>query len=164
MNKKYSNGLYGGKFMPMSLAHYHCLSVAAQECDTVYCILFYNGPEEQEIKKYNYEQYLSLTNRAEQLYRVCSYYKNVKPIILDIHSCHNKDGSANLDLETPLVLQACGVGIEAIYGTNRNYKEYYERAYPYAVYRLIDPDHKYLNISSTELRNMPITERKEWII
>ena len=41
--------------------------------------------------------------------------------------------------------------------------DYYKEAYPYSVYRCLDPEHKFINVTASALRNMPIKERKEWL-
>lgn len=163
--KKYKIGMYGGNFMPMHIGHYHCLSIAAQECETVYFILFFNGKEEKKILKNHPNDYdLTLDARIRQLYRVGGYFKNVIPVVIDISECYFEDGTKNWDAETPLVLRTTGGSFEAIYGTNMDYTDYFKHAYPFAEYRVLDPDRKYICISSEELREMNVEQRKEWMV
>ena len=158
--KIYKTGLYGGKFMPMHLGHYHCLQTAARECETVYCILFYNTPEEYDIhNKYPNDKTLRLDARVRQLFKVCGYFKNVIPIVLDVSECNG-----NLNAETHLVLEACNGQVDAIYGTNINYTDEFKDVYPFAIYRCLDPERKHINISGKELRAMSCKERKEWLV
>jgi HTH-type transcriptional repressor of NAD biosynthesis genes len=165
MSKKYAVGMYGGKFMPMHIGHLRCLKIASEECEHVYCILFYGGDQEDKAHADSpKDNSLSLDSRIKQLYRACQYFDNVTPVVLDISKCRNEDGSENWEAETPLVREAIGHHLDAVYGSEPSYGEYFSNAYPYAVYRCLDPERKHIHISGTELRNMPYAERKEWMV
>ena len=162
--KKYKVGMYGGKFMPMHKGHLKCLEVAARECEVVYLILFYGGDQEEQISKERPLDFdLWLQRRGLQLDTAAAKFDNVIPIILDISKCRLPDGSEDWDAETPLVLARCG-HLDAVYGSEPSYADYFARAYPDAVYRCLDPDRKELNISATMVRNMSKEERKEWMV
>jgi len=165
MSKKYAVGMYGGKFMPMHIGHLRCLKIASEECEHVYCILFYGGDQEDKAHADSpKDNSLSLDSRIKQLYRACQYFDNVTPVVLDISKCRNEDGSENWEAETPLVREAIGHHLDAVYGSEPSYGEYFSNAYPYAVYRCLDPERKHIHISGTELRNMSYAERKEWMV
>ena len=67
-------------------------------------------------------------------------------------------------METPLVSNACGK-LDAVFGSERDYGEYFKRAYPGAEYVQIDVERKNVPISATMIRNMKSSkERKKWII
>lgn len=165
MEKKFKVGMYGGKFMPMHKGHLYCIDVASKECDIVYIILFYGGEQEQSImaQDFSKDQDLKIINRIHQLWRVAGKYTNVIPIFIDISKCRLSDGTEDWDAETPLVLACCG-HLDAVYGSEPSYADYFARAYPGAVYRCLDPDRKELNISATMIRNMNKEERKEWMV
>lgn len=164
MNKLYKVGMYGGKFMPMHLGHYHCLRTAADECETVYCFLLYGGAQEKEIHEHHPDDpMLTLAFRAEQFFKVCGYFNNVVPVILDISDCVDEYGKEDWTKEVPRIVKACGGQLDAVYGSKPKYTDYYKEAYPYSVYRCLDPEHKFINVTASALRNMPIKERKEWL-
>ena len=162
--KKYKVGMYGGKFMPMHKGHLKCLEVAARECELVYLIMFVGGDQEKQIEKdMPDDKDLDPLRRLTQCYRAASRYDNVLVEVIDISNCKLPDGSEDWDAETPLVLARCG-HLDAVYGSEPSYTDYFARAYPDAVYRCLDPDRKELNISATMVRNMNKEERKEWMV
>ena len=162
--KPFNLGMYGGKFMPMHIGHYHCLETAAKECNKVFCILFYGGIQEQEIHKSMKDRYLSLDSRIRQLYRVAGNFDNVVPVVLDISSTVNDDGTEDWDAQTPMVVEAMGRVPDAVYGSEPSYAAYFERAYPGVTYRILDPERKEIHISATDLRSMPWEKRKNWMV
>ena len=160
--KKYKTGMYGGKFMPFHRGHLHCLQVAAAECDTVYLILFYGGEQEEEILNTYCRDYLKVGDRKAKVIEVASWFDNVVPIFIDVSACRKEDGTEDWDAETPLVLMAAGQ-LDAVYGSEPSYAPYFERAYPGAVYRCLDPERKEYNISATKIRENEELY-KEWIV
>lgn len=160
--KKYKTGMYGGKFMPFHRGHLHCLQVAAAECDTVYLILFYNGNQEEDILAIDNREFLTVESRKEKVLEVASQYDNVVPVFIDVGDCRYEDGTEDWDAETPLVLMAAG-HLDAVYGSEPSYAPYFERAYPGAIYRCLDPERKEFNISATMIRNDE-NKYKEWIV
>lgn len=162
--KPFKIGMYGGKFMPMHIGHYHCLKTAAEECEQVFLILFYGGVQEQKIHNEMNDNYLLLDARVKQIYRVASHFDNVTPIVIDISSSVMENGEEDWDLQTPMVINAIGRSPDAVYGSEPSYADYFARAYPYAEYRMLDPERKQIHISATDLRAMPWKERKEWMV
>jgi HTH-type transcriptional repressor of NAD biosynthesis genes len=163
--KKYMAGMYGGKFMPMHIGHLRCLKIASEECEHVYCILFYGGDQEDRVHEQFPNDYaMTLDARVRQLYRACAYFDNVTPVVIDISRCRKEDGTEDWEAETPLVREAIGHHIDAVYGSEPSYGEYFSSAYPYAEYRCLDPERKHIHISGTEVREMSPKERKEWIV
>lgn len=167
--KKYRVGMYGGKFMPLHKGHFHCLETAANECEKVYFICFINGIQEKEIihnNKFNGD--LSVNSRLIQMYRAAYALKDTADIvvqIIDVSGCITEDGLEDWDAETPLVRAVCGQQIDAVYGSEEAYSDYFKRAYPECVYRVVDSDRKEFPISATMIRNM--NNKKEiskWII
>lgn len=162
--KKYKVGMYGGKFMPMHKGHLKCLDVAARECELVHLIMFIGGDQEEQIgKTMPGDKDLDPINRLRQCFRAASQYDNVLVDVIDVTNCKLPNGSEDWDAETPLVLARCG-HLDAVYGSEPSYTDYFARAYPDAVYCCLDPDRKELNISATMVRNMNKEERKEWMV
>jgi len=162
--KKYKVGMYGGKFMPMHKGHLKCLDIAARECELVYLIMFIGGDQEEQIyKERPIDDDLNIDSRISQVYKAAHMFKNVIPVVIDISKCRLPDGTEDWDAETPLVLARCG-HLDAVYGSEPSYADYFARAYPDAVYRCLDPERKELNISATMVRNMNKEERKEWMV
>lgn len=162
--KKYKVGMYGGKFIPMHKGHLKCLEVAARECELVYLILFCGGEQEEQIyKERPIDGDLNIDNRISQIYKAAHMFKNVIPVVIDISKCRLPNGAEDWDAETPLVLARCG-HLDAVYGSEPSYADYFARAYPDAVYRCLDPGRKELNISATMVRNMNKEKRKEWMV
>ncbi len=163
MNKKYKVGMYGGKFMPFHKGHLHCVEIASLQCEVLYVLLFHGGSQEIEILKTRHEDWLQPENRLKRIKEACKNFKNVKVIPIDVTECKFDDGTEDWDKETNLVLEACGP-LNAVYGSEPEYADYYKRAYPEATYELIDTDRTAVPISGTKIREMTEEERKKWII
>lgn len=161
--KLYKVGMYGGKFMPMHKGHLWCLQKASEECETVYLIMFYGGDQEETIHKNSGEFYLSKEARDAQIKRAAAMFANVIPVIVDVSSCRLPNGEEDWDAETPLVEEVCG-HLDAVYASEPGYAPYFAKAYPDAVYRMLDADRSAIHISATDIRNMKPDERTEWMV
>ena len=162
--KKYKVGMYGGKFMPFHKGHLYCVETAAGMCEKLYVILFHGGDQELKIlKERPNEKFLTYENRLQHVKEGCKHLKNVVVIDIDTTECKFPDGRENWDMETSLVLNACG-HLDAVFGSEKEYADYFSRAYPDAKYVLIDVDRKKVPISGTKIRAMSEEERKKWII
>ena len=163
--KKYKVGMYGGKFMPFHKGHLYCVEMAAKQCEKLYVLLFHGGEQELKIlKERPNDDWLKLESREKHTREACKRFKNVEVKVIDITKCKNADGTENWDMETPLVLEACGK-LDAVFGSEPDYGGYFKRAYPDAEFVVIDTDRKKVPISATMIRNMKSEEeRKKWII
>lgn len=166
--KQYAIGMYGGKFLPFHMGHDYCVRVAAQECETVYVLLFWGGADEEIIRDRHREQWLSVEERTRQLQRICdrnSHLAHIVPSLVDISELRLPDGSEDWDAETPLVRSILGSRLDAVYSSEQSYDEYFKRAYPEAVHRLVDVKRAHYPISGTMIRGMAREEdREKWII
>ena len=164
MNKKYKVGMFGGKFMPFHKGHLYCIGQAARMCEKLYVILFTGGTQEVEILKTRHEKWLQLEDREKRTREACKRFDNVEVVVIDTSLCKNSDGTQNWDMETPLVLKVCGK-LDAVFGSEPDYDDYYKRAYPKAEYVQIDVDRTKYPVSGTMIRNMKSDkEREKWII
>lgn len=162
--KKYIAGMYGGKFMPMHIGHLACIQRASELCDKVYLILFSGGEQEKMIAENDHRQMLSLEFRREQLKRAASMFDNVVPLEIDVSSCRLQNGEEDWDAETPLVLKSCGY-FDAVFGSEPGYAPYFERAYPWAKYEMVDAARTLVPISATKVRAMKNEKEIEaWIV
>lgn len=163
-NKKYKVGMYGGKFMPFHKGHLHCVEVASKQCEKLFVILFHGSDQEIEILKTRKEEWLTVKSREDHISKACKKFDNVVFASIDVTKCKNPDGTENWDKETQLVLNVCG-HLDAVYGSEVEYSDYYKRAYPDATYEIIDIDRKEFPISGTKIRNMKDEkERSKWIV
>lgn len=162
--KKFKVGMYGGKFMPFHKGHLYCVTKAAEMCETLYVVLFHGGDQEQKIlKQMPNEKWLTPESRLERMKDSCKELNNVIIIDIDITDCKKSDGTEDWDKETPLVLEACGK-LDAVFGSEVEYGEYFERAYPGATFVILDESRKAVPISGTQIRNMNEEERKKWMV
>lgn len=162
---KYKIGFYGGKFMPFHKGHRYCVETAASECEKVYVILFYGGNDEIEILKNNHSKYLSVEERKKKVIELASKYPNAEPVFIDVTNCKLPDGTEDWDAETPLVRKVVGPKLDAVYSSEEHYGEYFSRAYPEAIHRLVDVKRTHYPISGTMIRNMKRKEeREQWMV
>ena len=166
--KKYSIGMYGGKFLPFHLGHKYCVETAARECETVYVILFWGGADEERIRRECPETWLSVEERIRQLHMICEAAQTlavIVPALIDITDLRLPDGGEDWDAETPLVRDILGMHLDAVYSSEESYGEYFRRAYPEAEHRLVDVKRIHYPISGTQIREMTdLAERKKWLI
>ena len=166
--KPYKIGMYGGKFLPFHKGHRYCVETAAMECETVYVILFWGGADEELILKEHPEGYLSVEERTRQMYKICEdagKYAKIIPALIDIRELRTPEGKEDWEAETPLVRDLLGYQLDAVYSSEESYGDYFSRAYPEAVHRLVDVKRIHYPISGTEIRNMKEEEqRSKWII
>ena len=163
--KKYKVGMYGGKFMPLHKGHNYCIEKASKECELVYAILFYGGAEEEKVLEKYHEDYLSVSDRKNHIINILKQYENVLPVIIDISTCRLPNGEEDWNMETPLVREVVGDQLDAVYSSEPSYGDYFKRAYPEAVHRLVDVKRIHYPISGTKIRRMKnLKEREKWII
>ena len=164
MNKKFKVGMYGGKFMPFHKGHMYCVEKAASMCEKLYVLLFYGNDQELKILAQRPEdKWLFPESRLKAMKKACSKLDNVIVEAIDVTNCKNPDGTEDWDAETPLVLNVCGK-LDAVFGSEPSYADYFSKAYPGAEYVMIDVDRNTVPISGTMIRNMSEEERKKWII
>lgn len=166
--KIYKTGMYGGKFLPFHKGHNFCVQTAAMECERVFVILFWGCADEEIIRKNDPGLWLSVKERTKKLYKICEdagKYAEIIPALIDLRELRLPDGSEDWDAETPLVRDLLGYPLDAVYSSEESYGEYFSRAYPEAVHRLVDVRRVNYSISGTEIRKMnDKEEREKWII
>lgn len=159
-SKQYRTGMYGGKFMPFHRGHLYCIETAAQQCELVYVLLFWGGADEARILREHPAAWLKPADRIRRIQAACARFPNVSFHAVDIRTCRTPDGAEDWDAETPLVRAICG-RMDAVYGSEPHYQDYFERAYPEAQYILVDVPRVHYPISGTMLRQMQQEEERE---
>lgn len=164
--KKYRVGMFGGKFMPIHKGHVYCVDTAAELCDKVYWILFYGGEEEGRIFEgetaLDRSEY-TVETRRYRMKGICDIYDNVEYAEVDVSALKNPDGTDNWELETPYVLDICGIP-DAVFAGSDRHREYFEAAYPGTTVVAVDPERETYPISGTKVRNMVLEEALEWLV
>lgn len=163
MEKKYKNGMYGGKFMPFHKGHLSCLTKAAEECEIVNLILFYGGVQERNIVEIDKRNFLTVKERWDSVLRVSKMFPNVRPVLIDVTPSIMENGEEDWDLQTPMVITTIGMP-DAVYGSEPSYKDYFDRAYPGAEYKIVDASRITIPVSGTMVRNMDEWDAQKWIV
>ena len=160
--------MYGGKFLPFHKGHRYCAEFAAKECDIVYVILFYGGPEEEVICKENPALWLSAEERKNKVKQICRELGGLAemvPAYIDITKLRLPDGSEDWEAETPLVREIVGMKMDAVYSSEISYGKYFSKAYPEAEHRLVDVPRIHYPISGTAIRGFEDDdERSKWLV
>ena len=165
-SKPYKAGMFGGKFIPLHKGHALCISVALALCEDVHVILFVNGDGELEIMKNDHtlpREYLSINYRVAQVKKLLGDNPHLHFHLIDVLGCKNPDGTENWDMETPLVIDACGK-FDAVFSSEPSYEDYFNQAYPWAKHIIVDAERKQVPISATMIRDMTEEEAKQWIV
>lgn len=163
--KPYRAGMFGGKFLPYHLGHLYCLETASRLCDAVTQILMVGGVDEERILAGPTaldKALLSPEARFETMCAAGERLGNVRTVLMDISGCRTPSGEEDWDAETPLVLTACG-RFDAVFGSEPSYGAYFQRAYPWAAYVLVDPPRRVVPISGTRVRAMDEEEARAWM-
>ena len=155
----YEIGFYGGKFMPFHKGHLYCIETAARECNLLHVIMFSGGIQQLEIQRTLNFECLTPEYRFSALRRGTSHLTNIKYHTIDVSNCRLPNGDEDWDAETPLVINELG-HFDVIYGSEPTYADYFKRAYPWAEYRLLDPNREIVPISATKIREL-LTNGKE---
>ena len=167
---QWKSGFYGGKFFPFHNGHRFCIETAAAECETVTVILFYHCEEEDELFPLvgdpNVQKMLLPAYRRRQVRACCESFPDgrVRFAALDAKKAHQAgalSGKSSWDSETEHVLRLSG-GFEAVYSSEPSYAPYFQRAYPFAVHRLVDVPRIHVPISGTRLREMAFLQARIW--
>ncbi len=153
--------------MPFHKGHEYCLRTAAKECETVYVILFSGGSEEEKILKEKPYEWLSAKARLRQIEKVCRKYQGVArmiPVAIDVTELRKTLGDDTWEGETPLVREIVGDRLDAVYGSEPSYREYFKKAYPEADIRIVDEKREKYPISGTMIREMDEEEQRKWMV
>lgn len=143
-------GMFGGKFIPFHKGHRYCLDIARRQCDTVYCIMFVNGADEDRIRLTEAQK----IERQRLFENGVREFDNVIPKIVDVADCRLPDGNEDWDAETPLVRNIVGPCLDRVYSSEPSYDDYFRRVYPEAKHILIDPERVQYPISGTMIRSI----------
>ena len=171
--KRYKVGMYGGKFLPFHKGHAHCIDVASSECDILYVVLFYDileGMFSEKLSKergvpchYPSEMKCNVHARTESILDyIATKEDNIK--LIRIYRTVLPNGEEDWYAEAEQTKNAIGRKIDAVYSSEPSYSDFFTKAYPQAVHRLIDPERKEVPISGTKIRSMDPQEAQKWIM
>lgn len=163
----YEYGMYGGKFFPLHKGHAYCIDRCCQECKHAYIILFINGTQERAYRPViNEAPYLTPEYREAQCRRYLSRYPNAELKVIDVRDLIDENGDEDW-LKEVGIIRTFIPRLDAIYGSEPGYSNFFKDNYPEAQNILVDVDRCAVPMSATKLRAMirdGNEEWKEWII
>lgn len=163
--------------MPFHKGHLHCLDYALSMCDKVVLLLVTGGKQEKEILQENDDVTLRPEYRINHIREIVERYEARYPnrvvfATCDVSMCRTDDGEEDWDKETPIVLAECYRALygdrrgifDAVFGSELEYAAYFNRAYPWATYEVVDVGRSDVPISATKIRAMSKNDAQKWIV
>lgn len=147
------NGLFFGKFAPLTTGHIYAITIAAGQVDELHLVLCWDEKFQHKLSD-AMQKSLSLSNRMLTLQNTFKHLSNVKITYVDESNIDSyPEGSADF---TDLVLQkTAGIEFDKVFSSEKEYNEYFSTHWPDAEHVLIDPERNTVNISATRVRSNP---------
>lgn len=149
-----NNGLFFGKFAPLTTGHISAITKAAALVDKLYVILCWDQKFQNNLSDDLYGR-LTLRNRLLWLKDTFKHMKNVHVSFVDESQIWSyPDGSTEFtQLVRDVVWNSFGeTYIHKVFSSETEYNDYFSTHWPEAEHVLIDPDRSTVNISATKVR------------
>ena len=144
-----SVGFYGGKFLPLHRGHIDCIIEASNKCDMLYVVLSYSNIRDKSLCENSKIKYISYKKRLDWLNQIANNLPNVKVITIEDFDDENytswEDGANKVKLQI-------NKKIDFVFGSEKEYKEIFERLYPDSKYILLNHNRSNFPISATKIR------------
>ena len=151
-------GFYGGKFLPLHVGHISCIIEASNQCDVLYVGLSHSKNRDKLLCNIFNFKYIPSRKRLQWLDQIASDLPNVK--IIDFEDL---DGINYNSWEegAKKVSDKVNGKIDVVFGSEKEYKEIFEKIYPNSKYIYLGRDR--IDISSTKIRKEGVFKNWEFI-
>lgn len=152
-----NNGLFFGKFAPLTTGHISAITTAAAQVDRLFVVLCWDQKFQNTLSE-DLRTRLTLRNRLLWLKDTFKHMSHVQVTYVDESDIPGyPEGSESF---TSLVRDELWhsfqeTDISTVFSSETEYNQYFENNWPEAKHILIDPERTFVNISATTVRSNP---------
>jgi len=153
-------GFIGGKFLPLHLGHVYAIVHASSIVDELYVVLSHSVKRDTELCTNTKMNYIPAQIRFRWLSQLTKDMPHVKVIAVEDDQDNDHYNWAE---GAQLIKKEIGKPIDYVFSSELEYQEIFQKLYPNAMHKLIDPMRTHVNISATTIRTEGVFKHWEFI-
>lgn len=150
------NGLFFGKFAPLTTGHISAILKASTMVDTLYVVLCWDEKFQSTLTP-ELQKILNKRNRLMWLKDTFKHMQKIKVLVVDETPIQSyPEGSQDFTTIVRRALYQAGEhNIHKVFSSEVIYNDYFDVHWPVSEHVLIDPERKFVDISATRVRSNP---------